>query len=989
MAPVTLLRMRLVPRAVLAALVAMSFVIAALAAGRPAANAESGLAGVVPLTAEAPPVAAGETSGWIRVLPGSIVIGALTVRAPTGTTIVAADADTRPLAGAIAPDGSSVTWGGRTTWAETWRTAKFRLRADPGGVPARGSGAMEVRQHDGTAVLASGAFTLDRTVGFAVSNPTLHAGATSSWVPLRPVAAVHGILSVTAPTGTRIVGADTEGHPLAATIAPDGRAATWHDAADWAVGLRVPRIRLHAEETIDGPRESGAVTVRDRPESDRVVASAFFESVDPGPRPASIVPSTDGTSTTVLVHGLGSAITAQQHEGRNMRHSDLQPTGRFVRRGDVVEVTVPAGAPEIAFRVGVVGQHDGIDATGISSARRTPTGTTRFTADRDGVVFAQSTSATGSARVRVSGGEVVPTFVLGQTSNTQFAQQLRDRPDAPVFELVGGRVFADFQRRVRDAVPDDVQRLVQTWDDVVTITNGMHDLHDDAVGRSSKAPHRLYIASPDSGVGYASATDERITFQVDSGAARDLLGGPATDQWAFWHEVGHTYEPHVYTWSGQTEVAVNVSSIEVANRLGVPNRLDGQQAGVASFFAQPVGDRRYAAADQWTRLLMYEQLRRAFGDEFYPRFHRDVRVALGLGEAGIATSQDRIDLFARTAARLAERDLTPFFREWGLAVGPDVRDEMAELPPLRERIWENRVAAQTAVERVIPAVGLPTGRIGTQPSVVVGQRSPSAPLVVDGLGSTDGRPVSVGRTVLDAKSPSVGGTVLAELRHAGGGRELVEGTVPVTAGNAVQLIGEANRPVLWIALLDGGELRVVANTTYAAHSQWSGREYLGFELRSADDSTSLGAASLRGEENAHRLAASFRGQWEDGQLLVVRHAQTNGIHPFVDDEPVQTSRALEQRFRIVDGTLVRDDGAVTPVRIDSPADGADVPLRPEVRGHGEPGALVELSVKGTGVVIASTTVDRAGEWSATSRVALDGTTTLVATQYAYGPDSTH
>lgn len=963
----------------------LASVLVAAAPGGSASGAANGTADVVRLRADPAPLAVGETSGWITVHPESIILGALTVEAPAHTRIVAADADVRPYAGVIADDGKSVTWSGRTTWVDSWRIAKFKLAVDADApVPAVERATMRVVEDGGSTVLAEGEYSLAQTVAFTADVPPMHAGQTSDWIDLVPGRPVLGALEVTAPAGTRIVAADARIRPCAGIISDDGRTATWPDRNSWSDTWRVPRIKLTMRGTVDGARTSGRISVVEVGGTGAQLASGTFEAVDPGPRPSSIEVSADGSSSEVLVHGLGSAAEAQARELRSYRHSDLQPTGRFVRKGQHVVVTVPDGAPAMSVRVGLYGTHEGLEGSSLSSARATPVGTTEFDADRDGMVFAQSTAPDGSAVVEIAGGDAVPTFVLGQTTNESFRRQLSEAPDAPMFELVSGRVFGDFQRRSRASLTDDVERLMQDWDDVVSITDEMHGLRDDFAGRSWKAPHRVYIASPDTSGGYANAAHERITFQVGTGAAGEALGGNAKDKWGLWHEVGHTYQTPAYNWSGQGEVAVNISSIEVANRLGVSARLDGSEKAVRSFFAKPVEERRYTSADLWVRLLMYDQLRRAFGDQFYPRLNRELRTALALQEASTPDNQAKIDLFAGTAARVADRDLTPFFREWGLPVGDDVEREMATRPALSVDIWENVLSNDTRVEHELPAVGHPLGHARVDETVVVGQRRLLDPPVVTELGSTDGKPVSVGTATLDA--PAAGtGSAWVELRHPDGAREALPASVDVSPGNSVEFRGIGDHTIAWLALLDAGhELRVLPGTGAAAHDYWGAEEYIGFELRSADDEHSLGDWSVRGNANAHELAASFRQQWEDGQILVVRHQEPSSrLTAFVDGDALTRVNAKVQRFRIVGGSLVRDDGVVTPVTIESPEDGADTPARPEVRGHGEPGAAVELSVKSTGTVIGCTTVDRDGRWTITADRDLAGKgVTLVATQTA-------
>lgn len=940
----------------------------------------------VAIPVESTLLAVGTESDWIPVVPERSVIGVLTVTAPPGTTIVAAEADIRPLAGRIAADGSSVTWPDKATWSSGWRAAKIRLRAAADAPSGSTTGASRITEHGGTRVLAAGPVPVDLTGDVRVTVPALSSGTESPRVPVEVQADVRGDLRVDVPVGSVVTGAGIGGSGTGADVAPDGRSVLWHgDGASWSEASRRPWFTVRTVERQDGVRRPGEVRVLG--DAGAVLAHGRFTVVDSGPRPASIEPSDDLESTAVRVHGLGSAAAEQAREGRAMRHSDLQPTGRFVRAGERVTVDVPADAPSTGIRTGLYGAYEGVAATSLSALVPTPSGTsTTWTADRDGMVFLVSTAPTGSAVVRVHGGRVVPTFVLGQTSDEEFREQLRTMPDAPVVELVGGRVFGDFQRRTASAFPTDMTARLQTWDDVVSLTNRMHNLHDDLVGTARKAPHRVYITSPDTGAGYASATQERVTFQVGTGAAADLFTLPVSDQWGFWHEVGHTYQTPAYTWGGQEEVSVNVSALAVQHAIGAGNRLDGKRGVVDAFFAQPVGERTYAGADLFVRALMYDQLRRAFGGQFYPRLNQELRVANALGELDLGTSQAKIDTFATVAGRLADRDLRPFFEQWGIPIGEQAAAELAEHPALEQAIWENVDTSTDRPEHILPEVGTPVGAIVGAPEVVVGQRHfPEVP--VEGVGSSDGAPVSVGATTVSAVDQGYG-SITVELVDPRGPREVIGGTIRARAGNLVDLLGQKDRPVARLAILpEDHELRLVPRTTYQAHSSWAGREYIGIELRSADDERSLGDWSIKGDETAYPLADRFDAHWQEGQILVIRHQQHDGVFPWRDSERMPASTDLVQRFRIVDGGLVRDDGVFTAVSIASPEDGADTDLRPVLTGHGEPGSAVVVRRKDTDAVLGEGHVDHRGDWT----IELDSDLeerrqTLVVTQFGPGDD---
>ncbi|ROS78284.1 carbohydrate-binding protein (putative mucin) [Curtobacterium sp. PhB130] len=667
-------------------------------------------------------------------------------------------------------------------------------------------------------------------------------------------------------------------------------------------------------------------------------ATASLESAEDGPLPTSITRSEDGRSTTILVHGLGDPEAERIREGRGMRHSALQPTGRFVRHGQPVTVDVPMGSPAMHVVIGLDGRYaafnDGADR-GMESTRLSP-GANTVTADRDGMVFLTSTATSGSADVEVTGGQPVPVFIAGQTSNEDFLRDFERFPDAPMVTIIGERVFGDFQARTASAMTtSDLASRVHDWDRVIEVTNDHHGLLDEGVGSARKAPHRIYVASPDSGAGYASASHDRIVFQVDTGAAAELFTMRAGDLWGFWHEVGHTYQPPAYNWKGMVEVVNNVSALDVQATVFGANRLDGQQSAITRFFAQPVETRSFAAEeDVWVRLLMFDQLRRAFGQEFYPSLDQELRVRLRTGEVGLRDDAAKQQHFASIAAQIADRDLRPFFRQWGFPLDADTAASMARLPALTTPIWHNTRSADTVRERDLPTYGAPTGTAEpVTERATVGQRQlGTAPRATD-LGNTDGTGATrvVGHA-LEADEPGVG-HALVVLRNDRGIRETVSTPVDVGAGNAFRFRGLSDRTIGWLALDPlASALRFVQVTGSQAHTGFTGEEYVGFTLRDADEAQVLGEWTIRGDESGAVVAASFAQRYEEGQVLEIRHAEPRSrLTAYRDGDELPGRSDRVQRFRIVDDRIEPIvDAAVRVLPVDAVelARGADtaVPL---------------------------------------------------------------
>jgi len=700
----------------------------------------------------------------------------------------------------------------------------------------------------------------------------------------------------------------------------------------------------------EAPKPGGAPPVD--PATTPVETTAATEAVPGGPRRTSIRLSDDDASTTVLVHGLGSAGAAQGRENRSMRHSDLQPTARFAKNGDQLTITVPEGAPATSVVIGLIGVHaahnDGADRGRWSTPLTV--GENVITAPLDGMVHLMSTAPSGSADVVIEGGQPVPSFVTGQTTNEQLRAEMARLPDAPFVQVIGDRFFGDFQTPFTGTVivTADMVTRVAELDHAIEVTNRTYGLLDEGTGLARKAPHRIYVAAPDRSGGYANATHERVTFPVSSGAAGDLFRAAAWDQWGWWHEIGHTYQTPTFNWGGQGEVLVNLSPLHIQSANGWDPRLDRMVGGYDAFFAKPVDERDYLSeGNLWVRLFLYDQLRRAFGDDFYPRLNQEYRVMKALGENQPSGSDEQRRLFARTASRVADRDLTEYFRQWGFSLDDATKAAMAELPALEQPIWLNRHSSEVIREHESPTFTVPVGEIdAVTESVTLGQRRLTAPPTTTGLRDSDGtggiRELGTGLT---AGSLGTGaGTATLTLVTDESVREVFSSPVTVTPGTSFQLRGFEGRVVANLALQPAtDELRLVAQTTYTAHPYFGGDEYLGatvFDRRGHE----VAGFSVRGDETAYGAAAAFDGATiTDGMHLTVRHREAASRATRWDDgTEVGRNAATTQHYRVDDGRLV----PVTAVPVPSALDA--VPATTPVALERGTSVAVPLTVEATG-----------------------------------------
>lgn len=615
----------------------------------------------------------------------------------------------------------------------------------------------------------------------------------------------------------------------------------------------------------------------------------------------------DGSSTTVIARALGDPWTVRDVENRNMAHSDWQPTARYARKGDVVSVSVPAGAPALTLGIGYIGpvsgQNGGSDV-GIGSFGLTSGQTTRVTADRDGVVFVRNVSTTTPATVTVSGGLPQPVWVRGSTTDAGFAQQMSDFSAAPFVTFVSTWVFADVQRRVVTSTSYSPSAHVDRLDDVFLRSAATYGLDPRATGLGRKQPGVLYITGPDSGAGYANATNGRLCFQVNTGASRDLLAGSG---WGHWHETGHTFQTPQYTWGNLVEVTVNISALAIQEGWGQGNRLDesGNQTLVRNFFAKPVASRSFDDArstSPFLPLFMFDQLRRAFGDGFYPRVSQAYRISRFVGDRQPATDQDKRDVFASTVSKVADRNLAPFFEQWGVKLTSEVVAQLAGYPALSTQPWASTTSGSTVREKTI-TYDLPVATV-TGPTKVALGATTSSSIVVAGLRTLGGASASVVRTGVTATSLGPGaGAVYAICQAVDGTQELFSQRVDVTVESGIQFTGLGDRLLGWISLVPETGVLAATSTGQRAHVYFAGQVYYSVTLRDAGG-TEIVSASVDGGADGSAVANALNGRaYRNGYRLTISAREPSRVIRWENGSAMGGLPSGTSTYTIVDGHL--------------------------------------------------------------------------------------
>ena len=304
-------------------------------------------------------------------------------------------------------------------------------------------------------------------------------------------------------------------------------------------------------------------------------------------------------------------------------------------------------------------------------------GVNKITAQKTGMLFiVYNTDLTASnakpikIHIPVDCGEVAGYFDLKRHETNEKYAELIDKSAYKYFCVRGNRIMFYFHRdKLKQAVPEDIRSAIGLWDEIIGWQHelmGIEDIYP------SQMNNHLFAISPEGS--YMWASDYRVAFvytylgnillKDNVMAAKDNAWGPA-------HEIGHIHQKAI-NWPSSTESSNNLFSNYIIYKLG---KYCSRGATLAE-----LADVRFVNGDAWynmgdathqnesteIHMRMNWQLwnyyhRCGYKPDFWPEMFKALR------ENRITESDPGAGqlLFAKTACKVANEDLTDFFEMWG------------------------------------------------------------------------------------------------------------------------------------------------------------------------------------------------------------------------------------------------------------------------------------------------------------------------------------
>lgn len=358
--------------------------------------------------------------------------------------------------------------------------------------------------------------------------------------------------------------------------------------------------------------------------------------------------------------------------------------GLYAPAGETVSLDVPEDAVHAGLTFQIGSHTDELwhleawkRAPRVVRNTRVQRGVTALASPFGGLVYVDVPrgSALGELRVRVSGAVEAPLFVRGKTDLKDWRERIRALP-GPWAELASDKVIVSVpSSEIRDLANPD--QLMELWDRVL---DAAADLA--TIPRERERPER-YVADVQISAGYMHSGYPIMTH-LDAARAMSDPGALAKGNWGLFHELGHNHQERDWTFDGTGEVTCNLFSLYIMETVCGRTPAEAHEANdrtserIMKYFDKPASLERWSS-DPFTALVMYRQMRDAFGWDVYKRVFAEYR-ALTPGERP-KSDQARRDHWMERMSRASGMNLGPFFDAWGVTTSPEARERVADLKP--------------------------------------------------------------------------------------------------------------------------------------------------------------------------------------------------------------------------------------------------------------------------------------------------------------------
>lgn len=384
----------------------------------------------------------------------------------------------------------------------------------------------------------------------------------------------------------------------------------------------------------------------------------------PPPPPVVVLNTAD---SVLLVDERVSGLNEATRLAQNMPASDFNTTGFYLPPSTSmsIEVTSLKGT---RMPVLLVGTYSRYQANWNPTPHTLTAGVNTIIDAVGGIIYIRfhNDNPSDKARIKfISGMRPIPYYQLGKTTQTDWVKMVDNINNVPDVQLEGYKTIITFSLANAKMFKNENQELlIRKADRVIAIEDSISGLF--GTNPIDQPNIYKYLMTESDHPGYYMAATYYRTWYRNTDAVSAILKADNLT-WGPWHELGHMHQQASWTWSELTEVTVNIYSIAVENAFGIiPTRLtsQGEWNNTTAYLAKPDSERNFNGSNTsvWTRLCMFQQLKLAFGENFYHDLHRQARREVNRPN----NTDGRMRWFMLKACNISGKNLTNFFQKWGM-----------------------------------------------------------------------------------------------------------------------------------------------------------------------------------------------------------------------------------------------------------------------------------------------------------------------------------
>jgi Peptidase M60, enhancin and enhancin-like len=366
---------------------------------------------------------------------------------------------------------------------------------------------------------------------------------------------------------------------------------------------------------------------------------------------------------------------------------DYQPSGLYVRKGEKITFNVSNLNQDynLSSMIGFKPMWGNRNKTQENNLLN---GANTVTAIQDGILSFIFVKRAGydtnptTVNVKVIGGKAFPLYKLNRSNLLNWQNDLKIMTDAPFVQLVSEKVLITIP--YKDYLKRPIRNLAASFQTIHQVI----DWEDELAGFDNSSPENmrtnnrinylidLYSTPKEAESYYMYASNYFIGMKRDN--YTDLTE-KLDKEWGIWHETGHTHQQNSWTWGSIGEISVNLFSLYVQEKFGLPSRLNTIEGGerettfekARKYIANP--NKNYLAENEddynelFSKLVMFHQLKSVYGWDSIKKLHQYFRKNPYVYDEN-ETDQDQANKFVYAMCLITKNNLMPFFKKWGINI---------------------------------------------------------------------------------------------------------------------------------------------------------------------------------------------------------------------------------------------------------------------------------------------------------------------------------